>query len=474
MLSVLYGQIYLPKPLIMSDLSPLLDTLCKPHLVHQDIQPLIDACAKIEGIKVVEAGKSFEQRSISLISMGNGPIVVFAWTQMHGNEATATAAVFDLIDILVDAKGYTTCIEHQSATSQWQKQFTLHILPMLNPDGAQRCIRQNAQGIDINRDAQAQQSPEGRLLMQLVDKLKPDIGFNLHDQSPYYQCGKTGNPATIAFLAPAFDYEKTIDKSRLRAMQLIVHMNEGLQQSIADCVARYDDTYSPRSFGDNIAGKKVSTILIESGAAVNDPNRQLARKYNVESMLSAMDWLLQSPANSESQLAKDQTLQDYFRIPENISEALSSLVLRNLSFCNSRSNAYLVGISIKQSARYSDNFYIDFIGDLGIQAGLQDIDCEGMQFKRGECYPDSLPSTFSNADYKRILKQGYICFNAIEKDSIKEFTNKSGWPMLWTDAPCLNIHSDAALTLNDPAYLLLEKEGQVVAVVLNGRYISLD
>lgn len=457
----------------MPDLSPLLDTLCKPHLVHQDIQPLIDACAKIDDVKVREVGRSFEQRSISLISMGNGPIVIFAWTQMHGNEATATAAVFDLIDILTGAANDTDCIANQLATSQWQKNFTLHILPMLNPDGAQRCIRQNAQGIDINRDAQEQQSPEGRLLMQLVDELKPDIGFNLHDQSPYYQCGKTGNPATIAFLAPAFDYEKTIDESRLRAMQLIVHMNEGLQQSITDCVARYDDTYSPRSFGDNIAGKKVSTILIESGAAVNDPNRQLARNYNVKAMLSAMDWLAQNASNTKL-VNKDQTLQDYFSIPENIAEALSSLVLRNLSFGDDNNNAYSAGISIKQSARYSDKFYIDFIGDLGIQAGLQDIDCEGMQFKRGECYPDSLPSTFSNGDYKRILKQGYICFNAIDKNSTKELSNQSSWPMLWTDTPRVNIHSDAALKLNDPAYLLLEKEGEVMAAVLNGRYITLN
>ena len=35
------------------------------------------------------------------------------------------------------------------------------MVPMLNPDGAERFQRRNAQGIDINRDALLLQSPEG-------------------------------------------------------------------------------------------------------------------------------------------------------------------------------------------------------------------------------------------------------------------------------------------------------------------------
>ena len=54
---------------------------------------------------------------------------------------------------------------------------------MLNPDGAERFQRRNAQSIDINRDALRLQTPEGRALKALRDRLNPTVGFNLHNQS---------------------------------------------------------------------------------------------------------------------------------------------------------------------------------------------------------------------------------------------------------------------------------------------------
>ena len=56
---------------------------------------------------------------------------------------------------------------------------TVHMIPMLNPDGAERFQRRNAQGIDVNRDARRLQTPEGRLLKAVRDEIEPDFGFNL-------------------------------------------------------------------------------------------------------------------------------------------------------------------------------------------------------------------------------------------------------------------------------------------------------
>ena len=53
---------------------------------------------------------------------------------------------------------------------------------MLNPDGAEAVMRYNAQGIDINRDARRLATPEGRALRRAVETLKPQFGFNLHNQ----------------------------------------------------------------------------------------------------------------------------------------------------------------------------------------------------------------------------------------------------------------------------------------------------
>jgi hypothetical protein len=451
----------------MTAIKPLLASLDKPHLVHNNIQALIEKLSELEGVSVRQVGESFEQRSIYLLSMGQGPITIFAWTQMHGNEATATAAVFDLIDSLVSSTNSVPA----SIRNTWQQQFTLHILPMLNPDGAQRCIRQNAQGIDINRDARALQSPEGRLLLSLVDELKPDIGFNLHDQSPYYQCGLSGNPATIAFLAPAFDIDKTIDASRSQAMQIITHMNKALQSEIPNCIARYDDTYSPRSFGDNIAALKVSTILIESGAAANDPNRQIARRLNVTAMLSAMDYLT---IGSASRVAnKTQDIENYFGIPENISEALSSLLLTDVGFANTSEHAYRAGVSIKQSARYSDHFFVDYIGDLGVQAGLEHVNCDGLHYQQGKCFEVSDAKQLTKQAYKELMSAGYLYFYAKSAANKALLDVQTDLPIHWLDNPDHALHLSHSLCLNQAAYFLLEKNNKVISAVVNGRYVDL-
>jgi hypothetical protein len=443
-----------------SCIAHLLPPLNKSHLLQSDIDPLIFALKDEPLVTVQLVGHSFEQRPIHLLTLGEGSIVIFAWTQMHGNEATATAAVFDLIDQLIE--------NTHEPIKNWASMFTIHILPMLNPDGAQRCIRQNAQSIDINRDARQLQTPEGQILMRLVEQLSPDIAFNLHDQSSYYQCGTTANPATIAFLAPAFDVDKTIDKSRERAMFLIANMNETLQAHIPNCVARYDDTYSVRSFGDNIAAKKISTILIESGAAKNDSNRQVARKMNVLAMLSALDYLMPgevSPASTKNVQSAD--VSNYFAIPENIPETLSSLLIRNVTFAGTQ--PYTAGVSVKQTARYSNNFLVDFTGDLHTQAGLVDFDAQGLGYLRGKTFSPTQSMTFSNQSYIALLRKGYLHIN----DPQGFITNISDYDIYRTTQP---LHGKNAFILQQPAYCLftdLKDPHRIVFAMLNGKLVSL-
>ncbi|MGQ8366998.1 M14 family zinc carboxypeptidase [Glaciecola sp. 1036] len=432
------------------DLKFLLKALNKPHLVFQDIQPLIKTLSSHSAVEVEAVGNSFSGKPIYLLSMGQGPTNVFLWTQMHGDEATATAAIFDLIDQLLN----------DNVLPDWQERYRLHILPMLNPDGAQRRTRQNAQAIDINRDSIKLQTPEGRLLKKLVKKLKPAIGFNLHDQSPYYQVGTSGNPSTIAFLAPAFDHEKTISAARARAMALIHHMNQALQPCIPNSVARYDDTYSPRSFGDYIASLDVSTILIESGAASGDPNRQIAREMNVKAIIEALKVF---PA-IETAESLDAEISDYFNIPENVSETISSVIIDKLHFiCE---NSYQASISIKQTSRWSNEFYIDAVGDLGVQAGLAYFDASDLSYEPGMVHEINNYTRITNESYLDWLRQGVIQFQG-EPGLID---NQSDYQILCNQPiPAL----PRALILGQPAYFLMRKAGKIVAAVINGRLVHL-
>ncbi len=457
----------------MSLIKHLLPTLNKSHIVHQDIRPLIETLKQEPNLDVQLIGHSFENRDIHLLTLGSGPIVIFAWTQMHGNEATATAAVFDWIDGLLDANADANAANstaNNEATNtdipqNWAQRYTIHILPMLNPDGAERCIRQNAQAIDINRDARELQSPEGALLMHMAKTLSPDIGFNLHDQSPYYQCGTTGNPATIAFLAPAFDVPKTIDTNRERAIKLIAHMNHCLQDDIPNAVARYDDTYSPRSFGDNIAGLGVSTILIESGAAKGDPDRQIARRLNLKALNTALDYLQSDNLPANNNAFEHATIDSYFAIPENISEALSSLVIRNLSFA-AHTSPFKTGVSIKQTARYSNKFVVDFIGDLHIQAGLAEFDANGLFYKPGKVFDVTENLSLNKESYLALIAQGYLYFN--DPDGL--LINESGLSVAYRDH---QISQSEVFTLQQEAYCLFAKEDQIVGAMINSELVFL-
>src|SRR5262249_56925142 len=98
------------------------------------------------------------------------------WSQMHGDEPTATAALFDVFDYF--QRHQTDRVVQRILTS-----LTLYIVPMLNPDGAERFQRRNAQGIDINRDALRLQTPARHTRKILRDRFKPRVGFNLHNQN---------------------------------------------------------------------------------------------------------------------------------------------------------------------------------------------------------------------------------------------------------------------------------------------------
>ncbi|MEO0528194.1 MAG: M14 family zinc carboxypeptidase, partial [Bacteroidota bacterium] len=220
-------------------------SLDKRRIKHHEIQPLIAQYKGIPKFKVQKVGKSIEGRDLQLISIGSGDTHVFLWSQMHGDEPTATQAIFDIFNFF-----NSTNFETEKAAIL--NNLSLHFLPMLNPDGAEVYQRRNTLGIDINRDALRLQSPEGRVLKRIRDSLDADFGFNLHDQSTYYNAELTEKPATISYLAPPYNYGKDINEDRANAMKVIVFMNSIIQKYAPGQVGRYSDDFEPRAFGDNI------------------------------------------------------------------------------------------------------------------------------------------------------------------------------------------------------------------------------
>jgi hypothetical protein len=262
------------------------DTFKRPEITSRrftqaEMLRWIGTVSKSGTIKAQPLGQSAEGRTISLYTFGAGATKVLLWSQMHGDEPTATMALMDIFSFLAQRP------DHE-ITRLIQSKLTLLVIPMLNPDGAERFTRRTAQLIDMNRDAAALTTPEANILRNAQKQLQPQFGFNLHDQDPRYSVGQTTKVAAIALLAPATDEKRGDNAVRARAKKVAAGFARTLEQFIPGHVAKYDDTYEPRAFGDRVQQWGTSTVLVESGGWPNDREKMFLRKLNCVGILTSL------------------------------------------------------------------------------------------------------------------------------------------------------------------------------------------
>ncbi|NKI32295.1 M14 family zinc carboxypeptidase [Croceivirga thetidis] len=373
------------------------NSLQSRRIKYSQLQPLIERIKKNGLFKVTKVGESIEGRDLNLISLGTGSTDVFLWSQMHGDEPTATMAIFDIFNFII-ADGFAK--EKEEILSK----LRLHFIPMLNPDGAEVFSRRNVLGIDINRDALRLQSPEGRTLKKVRDSLNPVFGFNLHDQSRYYNAEHTPKPATISYLAPAYNYEKEINEIRGNAMRVIAFMNNIIQKYAPGQVGRYNDTFEPRAFGDNLTKWGTGVILIESGGFAGDREKQEIRKLNYVSILSA----LYTIANESY---REINLEEYEKIPRN-DRKLFDLKIENVTY-ELLGKEYVLDLGINRNEidlkGHTEFYYRSVLsdqGDLSTYYGYETFNAEG--------YKIIAPKKTSQAEFAsnsnmatNLLKAGY-------------------------------------------------------------------
>jgi len=205
---------------------------------------------------------------------------------MHGNESTGTKALFDLFNFFEDLDSPL-----KSISEIILKNCTLQFIVLLNPDGAINFTRENYNNIDLNRDAVAKKAIESKLLRSVLDEFNPKFCFNLHDQRSIFNVEGTKNPATISFLAPSEDLERSLTTGRKETMSVIVAMNAFLQKLIPNHIGRYTDEFYPTATGDNFQKLGHNTILIEAGHFKNDYSREITRKYNFYAILQGLYYI---------------------------------------------------------------------------------------------------------------------------------------------------------------------------------------
>jgi hypothetical protein len=255
-----------------------------PCLRHAElVERLVALEAKHRGrLRLEEAGRSAEGRAITLMTVGEGPRRVLLWSQMHGDEPSATPALLDLADFLLARR-------EEPEVRRLLDSLTLFMIPMLNPDGTERYQRRNAQEIDVNRDALAVATPEGRVLKDARDRLRPELGFNLHDMNRRTTVGATGVLATIALLAVAGDPAGTLTPGRLRAKRACSAIAGALEPLVPGGIGRYDEDWSPRAFGDNLTAWGTPVVLVETGGLAGRPPTDLTRLHFVALLTALLD-----------------------------------------------------------------------------------------------------------------------------------------------------------------------------------------
>ncbi len=425
---------------------------------HTDIQPLIQKHSAAFGVE--KLGESVEGRSVSSMDWGKGQTKVMLWSQMHGNESTATMALFDLFNFL-EGKGDGL----DDLRGLLHAQLNLKFIPMINPDGAEAFKRRNSLDIDLNRDAIAQISPEAVILKSARDTFEPDFGFNLHDQQIYYNVVNTPKQATISVLAPAYNLETDINDVRENAMKTIVGMNEVLQQLIPGQVGKYDDAFEPRAFGDNIQKWGTSTILIESGGYVGDTEKQFIRKLNFLIILNALHQIA-------TKGYEQYTTEQYFAIPDNGSQ-LMDLIINEMQV-KVKDKLYPIDIAIRRRESEANGSYfmagsVEDLGDMQVFFAFETLDATGLEYTAGKVYPTAFESVKDISEEKalELLRQGFLAVKV-----------KTGEARQLHELPVLVLKTTEKFSggwiTGSPPNFFLAKDGVLKYAVVNGYLIDLE
>ncbi|MEH6762899.1 MAG: M14 family zinc carboxypeptidase [Aequorivita antarctica] len=333
------------------------------YITMQHIYPLLDMYKLNFEISV--PGLSEMGQDIPLIKIGKGSEIILGWSQMHGNESTTTKALFDFLKFVSQKHYFQTEIE------QFLNKYTFYVFPILNPDGAQLYTRENANKVDLNRDAQSLSQKESQCLRNTFDALKPSLCLNLHDQRSIYGF-KDGKPATVSFLSPAADERRTITDSRKIAMRQIAKMSTILQKYIPGQVGRYDDSFNEACVGDTFQKAGVPTILFEAGHFNQDYQREKTREFIFYALLSLFDII----GEKEQPMSHEK----YFDIPENLKN-YNDFILRNVKLQDEKK---LVSLAIQYEEVLKNDQIIfspivDEIGKLEGKFGHHEKDAEGVE-----------------------------------------------------------------------------------------------
>lgn len=297
---------------------------------------------------------SLENRPIYILKAGKNLPKIVLWSQMHGNESTGTYALTDLLVHLQE--------DHKLLGSLLD-QYSIVVIPMLNPDGAERFTRHNALGSDLNREGLRTLSPETKILKDILSD-ETFLAFNLHDQRTLFSVSGTSTPATLSLLAPSSKTQQG-ESARSTAIAIISKALESLETGSRKYISRFSDEYYPQAMGEWCTDRGIATILVECGGYYNDFHRLKSREMCFLFLKNALSALFDSGVSSQA----------YLTLPEN-SQNLRDVLLRNVPV---QTPSGVTSIDLGFTAQYESAsevwaWQLDDTGDLQLKYGYTDVD----------------------------------------------------------------------------------------------------
>ncbi len=323
---------------------------------------------------LLQIGTSTLGKPVYMVSLGKGKTKVLAWSQMHGNESNGTHALLDLIE---------TFALHPEFEEIIFQNISLDFIVMLNPDGAAKWTRNNALDIDLNRDFHQQASKEFRILKKIFDQGNYHYGLNLHEQRTIFTTDGV-HPATLSFLAPSENTERTVTTTRKKAMAVIAEIYRQMKPLLPNGIGRYTDEFYPTSVGDNFTRLKMPTILFEGGHFPDDYKREHTRKLYTLALYHALLAIASLQGTTEG-------YELYYEIPEN-QETHYDIIYRNVKLNTDFECVMDIAVQYQELIKPGDD-EISFIpivkevGDCKKKKGWKEIDCTGKQYVSKRKYP---------------------------------------------------------------------------------------
>lgn len=137
---------------------------------------LLDRAAAAPGMVVHTLGRTFDDRPLEAITLGEGPVQLWILGRQHSGETMASWWMEGALDRLLD--------KADPVTTALRSRASLHLVPIVNLDGAARGhLRGSASGLDLNRqwhEPDPVQAPEIAAILAAMDQTGVALSLDVH------------------------------------------------------------------------------------------------------------------------------------------------------------------------------------------------------------------------------------------------------------------------------------------------------